>query len=494
MGIFNRRGGEKADRAAEQGAGKSNWDNMDAVPFSGGRNQEAAKSQEQLDAERQQRKIIAALYGARDGHVDTEAFKYHDVQLNDGVRSVVLDRISDGTITPDLEDDLIDGIRGPLQYNHGSEKVMNDLNTRHEMRILTSMAGAGFDKWQTANPHDLERFVALYPNPRSFEEQSAKFLDMIKTANSDAKYREYVAAMDNFKHKVYGKKQEYWDQIQELHVQASEKTYNSRMGRIAREQADRRQQRPRSAEVERSSEWMPGEAGYWQTSRMQAGNGMVTRENIERGLWADQSCEDSMFVRPDQNMYGVFDGAGGHEGGRLASQLTASVVRECSNRYALESASSLAYVLNVANERVTNCEGAGLSTAVLTKVVERNGQKILAYASVGDSRIYIVDKDGNARQITRDEGEGRYIYNAIGQGVESGQSRTQQFGEEFLRKGDRVVLCSDGVTGDYGGDLMDPRELGFLVSHSRNALDASKNLLANARKRDDRTAIVFGEY
>ena len=121
MGIFNRRGGEKADRAAEQGAGKSNWDNMDAVPFSGGRNQEAAKSQEQLDAERQQRKIIAALYGARDGHVDTEAFKYHDVQLNDGVRSVVLDRISDGTITPDLEDDLIDGIRGPLQYNHGSE-------------------------------------------------------------------------------------------------------------------------------------------------------------------------------------------------------------------------------------------------------------------------------------------------------------------------------------------------------------------------------------
>ena len=149
---------------------------------------------------------------------------------------------------------------------------------------------------------------------------------------------------------------------------------------------------------------------------------------------------------------------------------------------------------NAANERVTNNPDAGLSTAVLAKIIDRNGRKMLAYASVGDSRLYIVDKNGEARQITRDEGEGRYIYNAIGMQTNPGESRTTQMGEVDLHRGDKIVLCSDGITGDYGDDLMSPRELGFIVSHSDGSMEASKSLLANARKRDDRTAIVIGEY
>ena len=75
-----------------------------------------------------------------------------------------------------------------------------------------------------------------------------------------------------------------------------------------------------------------------------------------------------------------------------------------------------------------------------------------------------------------------------------GSSRTKQYGEVELHQGDRVVLCSDGITGDYGSDLMSDRELGFIMSRSTDALEASKNLIASARKNDDRTAIVFGDF
>ena len=151
------------------------------------------------------------------------------------------------------------------------------------------------------------------------------------------------------------------------------------------------------------------------------------------------------------------------------------------------------FVLDRANERVARDPRAGISTAVLTKVVRIDGRLKLAYASVGDSRIYVVDKEGNARLITRDEGEGRYLYNAIGDG-DGSKGCTRQYGEIDLHKGDRIVLCSDGITGDYGEDLMSERELGFIVSRSRDARNASQNLIAGARKKDDRTAIVFGEF
>jgi len=497
MGIFNRRGGEKASRNQESANGQSGWDNMD-VPFQGGRQAEQQKTAEELSAERQQRKILAAFALGENGHVSNEPFKHHDVSVNEDTRDAVLEMMARGKIGKRQEDELINDIRSPLQQN-GYDSVMQSLGTRQEKRILTSMSETGFDRWQDASTNDLETFIKMYPSPRSFEEQSKRFLEMIHLNNSEEKYQQYVGAMESFKRKVYGKKQEYWEQVKALRLEADEKKLNrdTEWKQATNTSNDWNEfRKPDNAELEDNYEWKPGEAGYWQTSRAQARAGEVNRYNIDRGLWADRSCEDSMFVRPDQNMYGVFDGAGGHQGGRLASELTASVVREFSDRYgnSLNSGSSLAFVLNAANERVAKNPDAGLSTAVLAKAVKKDGRTLLAYASVGDSRLYIVDKEGNARQITRDEGEGRFITNAIGEEVGPGEGRTQQWGEVALRKGDRIVLCSDGVTGDYGADIMEPRELGFLVSRSQSAQEASKNLLANARKFDDRTAIVVGEY
>ena len=39
---------------------------------------------------------------------------------------------------------------------------------------------------------------------------------------------------------------------------------------------------------------------------------------------------------------------------------------------------------------------------------------------------------------------------------------------------------------------MSDAELGSLVMNARDAREAAKNLVSGARKRDDRTAVVFG--
>ena len=307
-----------------------------------------------------------------------------------------------------------------------------------------------------------------------FDAAASEFLDRIEWFSGQQKRQEYEQAMASFRQKVFDKREEYWQRIKALEDEA------------------RRAYGYRDPEVERSSEWQPGETGFWQTSRRQAKEGKVTRENIDGGLWADNLCEDSYLVRGDQSIRGVFDGAGGHAGGREASNHTAAVVNWCCDKYILESGSNLAWALNYANEMVTNNERAGYSTAALTKVVEKDGRLKLAYALVGDSRIYVVDKNSVARQVGHDEGYMNIVTNVIGLiDDEHPRNCTWQFGEVDLRKGDRVVLCSDGITGDKPEELMSDQELGEIVRRSRNAEDAAKNLIASARKNDDRTAVVF---
>ena len=107
--------------------------------------------------------------------------------------------------------------------------------------------------------------------------------------------------------------------------------------------------------------------------------------------------------------------------------------------------------------------------------------------------MYIISKEGVARQITRDEGEGKYLWNAIGNAEFANVNIVSQVGEIPLQKGDRIMLCTDGITGDYGDDLVSEDEIGRVVGGASDALTAAKRIMTLARKRDDRTVIVIGE-
>lgn len=443
---------KSADKKGVRPAQPTGWENMEP-------------SQEvDADAERQKRKILGAYA------LGINALSEHDVKMGADTRQDVIESLASGQVSDEKKRDILEHIQDPVQAN-GADNVLSAINSKHEKRILAAMGVAGFDNYENVSTADIRAFIGQYPTPMDFQAVADKFLQQVEQYNGPEKRAEYEAAMTSFLHKIYGKKQEYWERMRELDKEAD-------------------QVRERH-EVERSAEWIPGDAAVTQTSRNQAQNGIISRANIDSGLRANISCEDSYYFEQNRQIYGVFDGAGGVAGGRLASQMTASVLHEYCSKYAMKDCSSLASALEDANVRVANEPNAGASTATVATVFNRNGRVMLGFAQVGDSRIYIVDAKGKARLITKDEGVGRIITNAVGHINEDGSPIVKQFGEINLHKGDRVVICSDGITGDYGDDLMSEEELGRIVSASHGAEDASRNLVAAARKKDDRTALVF---
>lgn len=471
-----------------------------------------AETLAQRNAARQQRKIIGALMGARDGEPDMRVINLPDVEVSSSTREEFLDKIRSGEIGQDEEKMLLTGILSPVQ-KYGAEYIRGRMG-KHELRILGAMTGGsnGFNRWMELGARDLEKFVGIYETPMDFENRSAKFLEEIGDLNGRKKREEYEAAMSKFKKEVYGKRQEYWERIKALNEEAradkdgevgdvgerrnladERRSLSGRLGRkvfgaFYGENGVRRD----NFERERSAEWEPGVAAMKQVSRVQVRRGVVNHESVSGGLWADGTCEDAAFAKQDIQMFGVFDGAGGMVGGKAASNTAAATVEQLSSQYKFLNGGHLKWALERANEVVVNNPEAGCTTAVLASVVENGDGKYLAYASAGDSRIYIVDRNGRARQITRDEGAGRYITNALGNKNKMPGDVVEQYGDVKLNPGDRVVMCSDGITGDYGSDLMSNEEIGAIVQNASDAEQAAVDLVAQARKTDDRTVVVFG--
>jgi serine/threonine protein phosphatase PrpC len=100
-------------------------------------------------------------------------------------------------------------------------------------------------------------------------------------------------------------------------------------------------------------------------------------------------------------------------------------------------------------------------------------------------------KDGTVAQVTQDEGEGNRITNALGMPMNEGDFIVKQWGDIGIRDGDKFMLCSDGITGDYGDQLMGNDEIGQIMSKAKSPSEAAMRLTAAARKHDDRTVIVF---
>ena len=238
---------------------------------------------------------------------------------------------------------------------------------------------------------------------------------------------------------------------------------------------------------EREQTWTHGDEDPQDTGELQIGL-------AEKPLKA-QDCIVSM---DKQGVFGIFDGMGGHgteNAGRVASNLAAQV---CWNTY--DNDSGLGLDVDVEIDRMRNfLHGADTiiqikgeigttgemgTTAVLTRLVEDNGELHAVWASVGDSRLYIY-RDKEVVQISQDEGEGHYITNALG----TGRARVDQLNSLLLKPGDRLMLCSDGITGDYEPDILKAEDIEEALS-ALTPQAAANRLLEISRKHDDKSVIV----
>jgi type VI secretion system protein ImpM len=205
--------------------------------------------------------------------------------------------------------------------------------------------------------------------------------------------------------------------------------------------------------------------------------------------------QDAFVERTDDGLWLVADGMGGHQGGRLASQLVAervSGVPTTGDVTAL--ARDVAAAVIAANDELRRRGDAqpgfdGGSTVVA--LCMRGGEGIVLWA--GDSRLYRL-RGGEVLRLTCDHSVGE----EVGSAPSDAHMLTRAVGgadllelEELrleVRPGDRFLLCSDGLYGD-----LNPEEIAALLA-TGDCAAAARGLIALALERgggDNATAVVI---
>jgi len=174
--------------------------------------------------------------------------------------------------------------------------------------------------------------------------------------------------------------------------------------------------------------------------------------------------EDSMLVRPDVGMWVVADGMGGHEAGDVASQMVVNTLKEIQLGQSLEKyINDIEDALVGVNKKLTGIanQGEKPTTCGSTVVVMLAYEKYCAFLWAGDSRLYRI-RDSQIIQLTidhsqvqlyveqglisRDEAESHPHSNMITRAVGATEEFVLDVDMQEMKKGDRYLLCSDGLT------------------------------------------------
>jgi len=215
--------------------------------------------------------------------------------------------------------------------------------------------------------------------------------------------------------------------------------------------------------------------------------------------------EDAIHV--DETLAVVADGMGGHAAGEIASAIAVEVIRRT---FALNPTSDglLGAVLE-ANQSIladaqTHPERFGMgTTAVVIGLVNTDGGLAPVIVNVGDSRAYQL-RDGALRQITVDHSvaeewvrQGRLTPEEAAVHPRRHQL-TRTLGVEVsvtpdvvnvsVREGDRILLCSDGLSNELTDD-----EIADAASSPVSLDEAVRNLVDRANRhggRDNVSAVL----
>ena len=228
------------------------------------------------------------------------------------------------------------------------------------------------------------------------------------------------------------------------------------------------------------------------------------------GLRRD-SNEDAYAARPDLGLFLVADGMGGHAAGEIASKITADTIEAFANDtrsrdtnrtwpFPFEPSLSvdsnrLKAAFRLANRQVgqrveTQQELRGMATTASAVLIEerRSGALHASIGHVGDSRVYLY-RDAALRQLTDDHSwVGEQIRsgvmsdadarrhpwrNVVTRAISGGADPEVDVIELPLEPGDRLLLCSDGLSGVVAAE-----EIGRLVTNA--SLDAACQALIEA--------------
>lgn len=208
------------------------------------------------------------------------------------------------------------------------------------------------------------------------------------------------------------------------------------------------------------------------------------------------------------NLFIVADGMGGHNAGDYASKCTTeTVVNEIQNSFEKNPTIIIKKAIKTANAKIRkeaseheNLFGMGTTLVIATII-----GKYLQVSNIGDSRLYLLNKDG-LRQVTEDHSlveemirlgglsrEDARLHpdkNIITRAIGAKDEVEADFFTEELEAGDIVLMCSDGLT-----NMLEDKEIeAILLNPEKEELIQKGDALikaANENGGKDNIAVVL---
>lgn len=218
----------------------------------------------------------------------------------------------------------------------------------------------------------------------------------------------------------------------------------------------------------------------------------------DSGLRRSQN-EDAYCVRPALGLYAVADGMGGHAGGEVASGIAveaiANVIETTTELGPQDTwpipfdpsvsreGNRLRAGFDLANRRIADrvAEDAALRGMATTAVALLLTEKTTALAHVGDSRAYLfrataltrltrdhswVEEQVQAGLLSENAAREHPWRNIVTRALSGGEAVDVEVAELELQPGDRLILCSDGLS----SVLTDTAISEIVAQHDRQAV------------------------
>jgi protein phosphatase len=228
--------------------------------------------------------------------------------------------------------------------------------------------------------------------------------------------------------------------------------------------------------------------------------------------------EDSFIISPELGLFAIADGMGGHNAGEIASKMAIETLRDVIAQTAEDeispevienpisaAAQRLEKGIRLANRAIheasrNNPAWQNMGTTIVAALLT---SERLCIAHVGDSRAYLLraetivplteDHSIVAEQlkmglISREMAETSSQRNIITRALGLMTEPEADFSDLHLVPGDRVLLCSDGLT-----NMVSEDDILSIVHESRNAEAACRRLVDAANRnggKDNITAVI----
>ena len=202
------------------------------------------------------------------------------------------------------------------------------------------------------------------------------------------------------------------------------------------------------------------------------------------------------------NLFLVADGMGGHNAGDYASKYTVETVVSLLQEFPGDDLKALlSDAIEEANRRlISQAENDpalfGMGTTLVALVIV-DGKALIA--NVGDSRLYVVN-GSNITQITEDHS---YVQQMVKIGeMDASEARISpekniitraigaepnveiDFFERKLKKGDEILMCTDGLT-----NMVDDEDIRRIIIGQRDIVEKTMKLVQSANENGGRDNI-----